>query len=322
MKETDMIAIRNSILLVCMLLPFLVAGQQHAIKRDTSFNIPATLIKEQKKRPYITVAAIDVARSVKVKKDLVYRKLGNRELLLDIFYPKQSGQPKPAVLLIFGGGWRSGDKTHNHAMAAALAKEGFVAVSAEYRLSPEAIYPAAVLDLKAAVRWMRAHAKTYGIDKEKITVLGCSAGGQLAALLGTNSNNPHFEEPAGKDKPAATVQAVVDIDGTLAFHHPESEEGTVAAEWLGGTYAQKPEIWQEAAPLEHVGPATAPILFINSSIPRFHAGRDDMIRKLDALHIYSEVHTLEDTPHPFWFFNPWFRPMMQHIVGFLNKRFR
>jgi pectinesterase len=98
-------------------------------------------------------------------------------------------------------------------------------------------------------------------------------------------------------------------------------EGAVAAQWLGGTYEQKPEVWTEAAPLTHVDKTAAAFLFVNSSIPRFHAGRDDMIRKLDAVSIYSEVHTLEDTPHPFWFFNPWFTPMMGFVTNFLDKQF-
>jgi len=318
-----MVLLRNFITFALLLTGFQAGGQvASAPQKDTSFNIPATLLKEKKRRPYITVAAPTLPGNVKLEKDKVYRTIGERELVLDIFYPKQTRKRKPAVLLVFGGGWRSGDKTHNHAMATALAGNGYVAVSAEYRLSPEAIYPAAVYDLKAAVRWMKAHAKDYGIDTTKIAVLGCSAGGQLAALLGTTNNNPHFEDSNGNTGYSSTVQAVVDIDGTLAFHHPESVEGAVAAQWLSGTYEEKPEVWTEAAPLEHVDSNTAAFLFVNSSIPRFHAGRDDMIRKMDALHIYSEVHTLDDTPHPFWFFNPWFEPMMGYITGFLNKQFK
>lgn len=124
-------------------------------------------------------------------------------------------------------------------MAAALAKHGYVAVSAEYRLSLEAAYPAAVYDLKAAVRWMRANAKQYGIDTEKIAALGCSAGGQLAALLGITNGNHHFEDSLDNANLSSDVQAVVDIDGTLAFHHPESAEGKAASQWLGGTYEEK-----------------------------------------------------------------------------------
>ena len=314
----------RSFIIICLLFGRIEASGQAVATfiRDTSFNIQATFEKEKKKHPYITVANPAIPKTVIVKRDVIYRSIGDRQLSLDIYYPGNIKSAKTAVLLIFGGGWRSGDKTHNHAIATELARQGYVAVSAEYRLSPEAKYPAAVHDLKAAVRWMRAHAKQYGIDENEIAALGCSAGGQLAALLGTTNGDAHFEDKIRDKLKSSNVQAVIDIDGTLAFHHPESVEGKVAAEWLGGTYEQQPQTWTEAAPLEHVDKNTAPFLFINSSIPRFHAGREDMIRKMSAFGIYSEVHTLEDTPHPFWFFNPWFEPMMGHIVGFLKQQFQ
>jgi len=306
----------------CMLLMIvLLAGfnTQAQLKRDTSFTLYGTYLKEKKARPYIEIANPVMPPSVKVQKDIVYRKIGDRHLLLDVFYPAKTKKRKPAVLMIFGGGWKSGDKTQNHAMAIELAKQGYVAVSAEYRLSGEAIYPAAVLDLEAAVAWMRSHAKQYGIDKKKIAALGCSAGGQLAALLGTTSKKQFY---TGKnDRYNTSIQAIVDIDGVLAFKHPESSEGTVAALWLGGDAIQKPEIWKEASALTHVDKHTPPALFINSAYPRFHAGRNDMIKIMDSLGIYSEVHELPDTPHPFWFFHPWFDKVIGYTVGFLNRVF-
>jgi len=310
---------KNIFLLLSALLSVEVYGQL-TIPRDTSFTVRATYEKEKKKRPYIEIANPVLSPSVGSETDIHFKEINGHSLVLDVFYPKQTGRLNPAVLLIFGGGWRSGDKSQNHAMAIELAAQGYIAVSAEYRLSLEAPYPAAVADLKDALRWMRKHASAYGIDTSQIAVMGCSAGGQLAALLGTTSKTIGL---GGEriDTAGASVQAIINIDGTLAFHHPESAEGAVAAQWLGGTYAERPDNWENAAPLNHVDLYTAPVLFINSSIPRFHAGRDDMIRKLDSLGIYSEVHTLADTPHPFWFFHPWFRPMMQQITGFLKKVF-
>jgi len=308
-------------LLIFLILPIAICAQPTSVPRDTSFAIYGTYIKERKTRPYIQIARPEQSKTIAVKNDVVFRSIGERQLILDVFYPKKTKKLKPAVLLIFGGGWRSGDKTHNHAMATALANSGYVAVSPEYRLSMEAPYPAAVYDLKAAVKWLKTNYKSYGVDTNKIAVLGCSAGGQLAALLGTTNNNSHFEDTFGGYKTSSTVHAVIDIDGTLAFHHPESVEGSAAAYWFGGTYAEKPALWIEAAPLEHAGANTVPFLFVNSSIPRFHAGRTDFIQKLDHFHIYSEVHTLDDTPHPFWFFHPWFEPMMGFITDFLHQRF-
>jgi pectinesterase len=104
----------------------------------------------------------------------------------------------------------------------------------------------------------------------------------------------------------------------LAFRHPESSEGAVAIQWLGGTYEEKSEIWLEASALHNVSKETAPILFVGSSMPRFHAGRSDMIRKLDDIGIYSDILVFEESPHTFWFYEPWFTPMLKKINDFLR----
>jgi pectinesterase len=206
-------------------------------------------------------------------------------------------------------------------MALQLASKGYVAVTAEYRLSPESQYPAALYDLREAVRWMRTNANKYNLNKKKIAVLGVSAGGQLAALLGTTYHQETVGGPKNK-KRINSIQAIIDIDGILAFKHPESAEGKVAAEWLGGTYEEKPDTWQEASALTHAGKNTPPTLFINSSNPRFHAGQNDFIKKLQPYRIYHEVHTIPDTPHTFWLFHLWFQPTVDIVTSFLHKIFK
>lgn len=292
-----------------------VYAQQKPVQRDTSFTVYSAYIKEKKKYPSITIAKAVLPKGVNAATNIPYVSYHERSLLLDVFYPaavKNTRKKYPGVLLIHGGGWRSGDKSQCIPFAQQLAAAGYVAVAAEYRLSPEALYPAAMDDLNAALQWMRSHASSYQLDPDRIATLGFSAGGQLAALLGTANNEKETDK-------AIAVQAIVDIDGILAFKHPESAEGAVAAAWLGGTYEEKPEIWKQASALNHVSKSTPPTLFINSSLPRFHAGRDDMIKKMDSLHIYTEVQTLPETPHPFWLFHPWFDPAVQYTIGFLDK---
>ncbi len=312
-----MIKLWSLFILVINILP--VKAQE--VARDTSFTLQATYLKEKKKRPYIDIAVPTPAKNTRLKQDIVYKNVNGRVLLIDVYFPKRKRKQKPAVLMIFGGGWRSGDKTHNRAMGIELANNGFVAFSPEYRLSPEAKYPAAVYDVKAAIKWIKANAREYGVDTGRIAVMGCSAGGQLAALTGATMFNPMFEEADAENWHTSSVSAVINIDGIAAFHHPESEESGSAALWLGGKYQEKPDNWNNASALTHLSSSMPPILFLNSSNPRFHAGRDDMIKKLDSLKIYSEVHTFEDTPHPFWFFHPWFNPMMEKIIAFIHKQF-
>ena len=123
-------------------------------------------------------------------------------------------------------------------MAQHLAALGYACFTVEYRLSTEALYPAAVYDLKTAIQWMRIHAATYNIDTNKIATLGFSAGGQLSALMGTTGGHPDFAEmyksktythPELLSKTTQSVSdkvnGVIDMDGILAFIHPESGEG-------------------------------------------------------------------------------------------------
>jgi acetyl esterase/lipase len=315
--------------LVAVVVLSLPLMAQPKLERDTSFSVYSTYVKTKKKYPSISIAEVKTPKNVGVKNNVVYRRIGDRALSLDVFYPKRkSKRGYPAVLMIHGGGWRSGDRTHNTPTAKPLAENGFVAVSAEYRLSTEATYPAAVHDLKTAIRWMRANALTFNIDTSKIATWGCSAGGQLAALLGTTNGNASLEGNGGYQECSSNVQAIVDVDGTLAFIHPESGEGddskgkSAATLWFGFTKTERPDLWHEAGPLNHVSKNTPPVLFINSSIDRMHAGRDDMRKKLGEFNIYSEVHTFTDAPHPFWLFNPWFQPTVNYTVTFLNKVFR
>lgn len=295
--------------------------------RDTSFTVRKSYQQEKKHHPDITLADSTLPAGVRIARNIPYSTpVAGRNLMLDVYAPAtRSGKKAPAILMIHGGGWRSGDRSHNNTLAGQLAAKGFVAVPVEYRLSPEALYPASVHDVKAAIRWMRANAGKYGVDPNRLAILGFSAGGQLAALIGSTNRNPAFEGSGGNANYPSNVQAIVDIDGVLAFIHPESAEGndsksiSAGTYWFGYSKDQKPELWQEASALNHIDKNTPPILFINSSVGRMHAGRDDLIAKLKPFGTYSEVHTFDDAPHTFMFFNPWFTPTLTYITDFLRK---
>ncbi|MBK8967627.1 MAG: alpha/beta hydrolase [Lewinellaceae bacterium] len=310
---------------VALALVFLQNGQaqQAEIPRDTSYSIHSNYLKLRKHYPFVQPIAPDLPKKVRAQTGVIYKKLGARTLQLDLFYPAKRKKKKyPGVLLIHGGGWSSGSKAHQVPMAQQLAGKGYIAAAVEYRLSPEAQYPAAVYDLKEAVRWMRAHAAEFGLDTAKIAVLGCSAGAQLASLLGTTNGNENFEETTAYPNYTSDVQAVINVDGIVSFIHPEADaEGKAAGKWLGGSRTEAFENWKAASPMEYLDAATPPFLFINSAVPRFHAGRDDMVKMLDTLGIYSEVHTIPDTPHSFWLVHPWFEPTVKDTLAFLKKVF-
>ncbi|UKT65466.1 alpha/beta hydrolase [Pedobacter mucosus] len=299
------------------------------IKPDTSFTVYGAYLKEKKKRPYISIASPIKSDKFKTKKNIVFANYNTGNLALDVVYPsKNNAKLLPAVLFIFGGGWRSGDRSQNIPLAQKLAENGYVSITADYRLSTHALFPAAVYDLKNAVRWIKANAAKYNIDSNKITVVGFSAGGQLAALIGTTNNDQQFEKEKINSH-TSTVHAVIDVDGVLAFDHPESSEVSTdpnrisaAAMWLGANLKENPDLWHNASALNHADKNTVPMLFINSSLPRFHASRDDLIAKIKPFNIYTEVHEIANTPHPFWLFNPWFDQVHKLMVTFLDKEFK
>ncbi len=295
---------------------------------DTSFSLYSDWQKALKAHPYSRPVTASRVKNITEKKSITYCERGSRRLALDAFFPAtKTKKARPGVMIIHGGGWRSGSREQHHPLAQQLAALGYVCFTPEYRLSTEALYPAAVYDLKAALRWMRANATAFSIDTNKIAVLGFSAGGQLAALLGTTAADPAFEDRLCHAAHRTAVQAVVDLDGTLSFVHPESGEGddskrtSAGTYWFGFSKTDAPDLWTAASPLTHAGRNTPPTLFINSSVDRMHAGRDDFRLVLQTHGIYSEVKTFEGAPHTFPLYHPWFNPMVETIDVFLKKVF-
>lgn len=298
--------------------------------KDTTYNNRSAFESSRKTYPNITLVNEFHFKDVAEKRNLVYcTTTENRKLLTDVFSPKKkSKQKRIAIIMIHGGGWRTGDRSQHYPLAQRLAHMGYVCFTPEYRLSTEALYPAAIYDIKSAIRWVRQAAKTYHIDTTRIVIAGFSAGGELAAFMGTTSGDPKFEGTECNTSNQSNVNAIVDIDGTLSFVHAESGEGDDSKHISAGTYwfgygrKENNALWTDASPLTHASAKTPPALFINSSIDRMHAGREDYIHFMDQYHIYTEVKTFENSPHSFCLFNPWFEPTVQTMDAFLKKIFK
>jgi pectinesterase len=295
---------------------------------DTSYSLYSAFTGTQKTNPEIKIAGEIHSVAVKDKKDITYCSIGDRKLLLDAFYPSvKNKKTSAAIIIIHGGGWRSGNRTMHYPLAQKLAELGYVCFTPEYRLSTEALFPAAIYDLKAAIRWVKINAVVYNIDTAKIIVAGFSAGGEMAAFMGVTGNLPLFEGANCNTNQTTSINAIIDIDGTLSFVHPETGEGddskriSAGTYWFGYSKKDNPEVWRIASPLTWAGKNTPATLFLNSSVERMHAGRNDYIKILNEYNIYSEVHTFEGAPHSFCLFDPWFDPMIKYIDEFLKKVF-
>jgi acetyl esterase/lipase len=297
----------------------ITAQSQYAI--DTSYTVKSTYGKLIKKYPFIKIAQGNKAVNDTQIQNVVYYNDTKRMLHFDAFFNKDKKR-NPGVIMIHGGGWRSGNKDQMKVLAQEITSKGYSCFAIEYRLSLEAKYPQGVYDVKNAIKFIKDNAKRFHVDPDKIAVLGCSSGGQMAALIGTTNEDLAFEDVQYKSKSSSKVHAIIDVDGILAFKHPESQEAEMAAFWLKGTYDENPENWKQASALSHANKNTPPILFINSSFDRFHAGRDDMIAILDQNKIYSEVKTIQDSPHSFWFFQPWLEQTVVYTTEFLDRIFK
>ncbi len=296
--------------------------------RDTSYSVWSSYKKISREFPQAVPVKEYANLPIEAERDKVYATAGKRDLHMDIFWPEGGDKKIPAVICIHGGGWASGNKSHLVPLAQQLALYGSCAASVEYRLSPEAKYPAAVFDVKAAILWIKKNAEQYNIDTSKIVILGASAGATIASLVGTSAGKPLYIADSTGHEYSDRVQAIVNIDGILDFTDPaesgkDADPGkpSAAARWFACTYKENPAVWEEASPLSYVDGSTPPTLFINSSIPRFHAGREQYLDVLQNSRTYYEVHTLPGTPHTFWLFHPWFDDVLPLISGFLSVVF-
>lgn len=221
-------------------------------------------------------AAAPFAPGVLVRKDVEYGTGSGRALHLDVYTPEKSAGPAPFILWIHGGGWIGGEKSP--CLTVGLVAKGYVTASIEYRLATEAAFPAQIEDCKAAVRWVRTHAKALGVDPARIGAAGGSAGGHLAALLGVAGDAADLEGKGGNPGVSSSVAAVCDIFGPTDLLHFDghgsilvaSANDSVVAQLLGGPLATHQELARKASPITYVTKDDPPFLIL-------HGDKDNIV---------------------------------------------
>jgi acetyl esterase/lipase len=206
--------------------------------------------------------------------DVVFGKGGETDLKLDLAAPTAGDGPFPAVVVIHGGGWVGGDRKQMRETLRVLAGRGYVAVSPDYRLAPKDRFPAQVEDCKAAVRFLRANAKTYRIDPDHVGAVGFAAGGHLACLLGVTTRADGLEGSGGNADESSRVQAVVSFFGPTDLAADDWGKDAVTKNLvplLGGTRDEQPEAYRKASPVTYAGKDAPPFLFV-------HGANDPIVR--------------------------------------------
>jgi acetyl esterase/lipase len=277
-------------------------------------------------------AASDSGR-VRVVRDQVFAEVDQQPLHCDLYFPPDRGEPgsaafepRPAVLVVHGGGWSSGDKRFQGVYARGLAEAGMVAVAINYRLAPESPFPAQLDDLRAALLWIAEHAEVLGIDTSRLGAFGYSAGGHLACLAGTLRDAPWSQLAATTAWPEherlwdqlPRLRAVAAGGAPCDFQSLPPENASLAY-FLGGSRGEAPEVYRAASPLAHAAPGNPPTLLV-------HGTRDLLVPMTSSralfetqrrLGVCSEYLALEDQGHVLTFLHP---AAQRAVVGFMRSR--
>ncbi len=245
-----------------------------------------------------------VPAEVSFETGIEYANPDNQHLQLNLARPRKADGPLPAILCIHGGGFRAGKREGYDGLCMRLAQHGYVAMTVSYRLAPKFPFPAAVHDVKAAVRWARANATKYGIDPERIGVTGGSAGGHLAQFLGVTENVKEFEGNGGNPAESSRVACVVNVYGPSDFtksYGKSVDAAEVLPLFLGGNLETLRRQHIRASPLYWVTPNAAPTLCIHGTDDKYVAHEQAvwLIDRLKAAAVEAELLTLEGAGHGF-----------------------
>ena len=232
------------------------------------------------------VGLADVAR-VSITSDIAYADRSERNVL-DVYRSRDPHADAPVLLFVHGGAWDHGDKKSCAPYAIHFALRGYVCVSMNYRLAPDAHFPAAVDDVRAAFTWVRDHAAELGGDPDRIALVGQSAGAHLVLLAAYD-----------RARLAAAPKCVVEFYGPPDLTDPAARRLKPVRGFLGAKYRAEPDRYCEASPLAHLTPQSPPTLIIHGTVdalvPIRHA--DALARALEAAGVDHTYVRLEGWGH-------------------------
>ncbi len=252
---------------------------------------------DTKERPEISLPD-----NVAMLKDIVYGKGGERNLTLHLFAPTDSRALRPGIVFAHGGAWRKGNPALCFRHSADMSSKGYVCAAVEYRLSEEGAFPAAVEDVKCAVRWMRANREKYAIDPNRIAAVGNSAGAHLAAMLGVMNEEDDLEGTGGNQGYSSKVNAVVAFYGVYDFTKlgVKNPEGAIPL-FLGGLPDEVPEAYKKASPITYVDASDAPFLLLHGTADKLvpMSQSEGMKQALEKGGVRADLYVAEGGGHGF-----------------------
>jgi acetyl esterase/lipase len=263
-----------------------------------------------------TAGAGSARASGSIEKNIVFGKAGNTDLHLDIYRPPEGTEKRMALIHLHGGGFTAGSKDALADRVAPFVALGYVSIPVQYRLAGDAKWPAQIHDVKAAIRWSRANAKSLGVDSEKIAVVGYSAGGHLALFAAGTCNREEFEGENGT--PGVSTQLAA-----CCAYYPATEvrpraDGTANVLLPDGS---NEAAHRAASPLTYVAKGFPPTLLFHGTaditIPIESSER--LFKQFRDVQVPSEFHAFEGVPHAFDS-NPEFAKIAAELSDFFIDR--
>ena len=239
-----------------------------------------------------------VPDDIEAIKDITYKRIADQDLQLDIYKQKGLQTPAPTLVFIHGGAWKKGKRQDYLPYLIDYAKKGYVTVTVSYRLSKVAKFPAAAQDVNCGIKWIKQHAADYGIDPDRMALIGGSAGGHLALLLGYGGDEKVFNQDC-EQGPNSKVKAIVDFYGPVDLTTAYSITTEQVQSFLGTTYDKNPALYKLASPSTFITPDDPPTLIfqgtIDSLVPVSQS--DSLASWLKQANVPGEYHRLKGWPH-------------------------
>lgn len=263
--------------------------------------------------------------NVQIQRDVVYGIVEGVELKLDIYKPDLPG-PLPAIVLVHGGGWVSGNKRNMESYARYFAERGYIGFSVNYRLAPRFQFPAQIEDIKCAVRWVRANAQRLNVNPDKIGAFGSSAGGHLVGLLGVTDGSEGLEGSCGDLSISSRVQAVVPYFGPMdlvkLFSNPRGAQTAITL--FGTTCEANPEPCKKASPIIYTSADDPPFLLVHGTQDPVLPFEQSVLMRdaLKAANVAVDLVALEGAGHGWPINSPFGQQALARVVPFFERHLR
>ncbi|MBL7014262.1 MAG: alpha/beta hydrolase [Candidatus Marinimicrobia bacterium] len=256
----------------------------------------------------------DIPSELEAILDIPFKETPERLLKLDIFRKKDHSGLAPVVIFIHGGSWKYGGKEDYLFYLIEFAKKGYITATLSYRLSQEAFFPSAVEDINCGIRWFKDHGLDYGIDTDKVVLVGGSAGGHLAMMSGYTDQY----ETCGS---IGDIQGIVNIYGPCDLTTDFALSNSALTDFIGHNYDENPNPFKEASPLTHISSDDPPTITFHGTIDKVVpvSQADTLDQRLRRVGVSHEYHRLKGWPHTMDLAVPVNEYMQFYMAKFFEK---